>query len=312
MVQISKVLSEFQRGLHEFETKSMEAILHHGSDTNGKSLASLIKDGAYRTPMVKDKKFEDAVFNWVMTFFIGRSYMNERSYIIAADSDGDCASDTRGPQQVKVCLPQWPDKVFYIYFLGFEREGRRHQTVIQGPPGYANLDGMSKKYGSVKLDDIVAASYAKYLDYGNAPVDTVELATYMKPGSNIAKYGGPAAGAVAVSVCNNPGGEGISTILLEAGRNYPCMCGNFGWRKGYSPAIDETKAFLQANELFRSGDWYHYCKSHMDCKKDKSISWAFDGAKANKHIHQPFKRCKKPKAHIPQGAARPGARPVLD
>jgi hypothetical protein len=55
---------------------------------------------------------------------------------------------------------------------------------------------------------------------------------------------GKVPGAFSVPICRNLGGESISIVHSRKSPNYPCMCGEFGWKKGWSLWRDETPDFL--------------------------------------------------------------------
>lgn len=82
------------------------------------------------------------------------------------------------------------------------------------------------------------------------------------------------------------------------------MCGEFGWKSGWSEAKDETPRFLDLTGFMFSDDW-DYCSGPQKCKGQNSINLhaALDAKskdgdpKIPKKLKYPFKKCKSPKKH---------------
>jgi hypothetical protein len=63
-------------------------------------------------------------------------------------------------------------------------------------------------------------------------------------------------GAFTVPICRNPQGESISAVYHSKKKNYPCMCGEWGWNDGrWNLAQDQTKRFLKESKFMFSEDW---------------------------------------------------------
>ncbi|CAN9246248.1 unnamed protein product [Alternaria alternata] len=78
---------------------------------------------------------------------------------------------------------------------------------------------------------------------------------------------GKVPGGFNLPICVNPGGEAISSDWDKRARNYPCMCGNFGWNDGtWTYQADETETFLVHTGLMYSEDWERFCHRNGECK----------------------------------------------
>jgi hypothetical protein len=118
---------------------------------------------------------------------------------------------------------------------------------------------------------------------------------------------GKVPGAFTIPVCSKPGGESISSVWNKKGRNYSCMCGEFGW-KSYSRYLDKTENFLDRTGLKYSEDWDDYCHDHNHCKYDNSVTFNFAPPEYNalrtKEVHivtHPLNKCKEVKKHKHKG-----------
>lgn len=203
---------------------------------------------------------------------IGALWHLERTYIVWSDAPDGCASDTRGPAHLKVCLDDYPKAVFYSYFIERVRETTAHQALVQGPPGNKLL----QEYG-LTLKDVVEASVEHYKKFKFDNFDFNQKDAFNQWASpDMITKGGNYRGLFTSPVCRNPGGEAISSVNLEKGRNYPCMCGEYSWDTGpSSPANDETEGFLRATSLGNSEDMKRRCDHKQNCKENHDITWGF-------------------------------------
>ncbi|KAF2025600.1 hypothetical protein EK21DRAFT_116613 [Setomelanomma holmii] len=93
-----------------------------------------------------------------------------------------------------------------------------------------------------------------------------------KPAPEI-EHLGRVPGAYTIPICRNPAGESISSVWAKEARDYPCMCGPFTWKSGWSIGKDETKGFFNFTGLIYSEDWEEFCHGHNKCKGEDSIDW---------------------------------------
>lgn len=113
-----------------------------------------------------------------------------------------------------------------------------------------------------------------------------------------------------IPVCMSPGGEHISSILSDEGRNYPCQCGfndpRHNMAKGggeYEEYKDESAQFLAATGLMYSDDLESYCSVNMGCTHEHAnyqrFSNQISGWDGNFDI--PYTKCEDFKEHSTMG-----------
>ena len=282
-----------QKNLTQFVIRlCAEKVLKGDVDLGNNSLATLVGSGDYIKGEIHDNTYNNKMQNYWFALYLGIIWRAERTYIVMADAKSGCSADRRGPQHLKICLKQYPDKSFYIYFVPRVREGTLHQALVRGPPGHLNI---IKESGiTVTLDDVVEASVQSYMN--NKRQDTkltdrndLETVQYDQWFGKKA-VGGPYAGLFSIPVCRNPDGGPISSVNRETSRNYPCMCGENPWhdKKNWDYGRDETPAFLEATGLVLSGDWEKFCDAR--CKKAHKHDYDFKGPHDSGMKH-PFDTC---------------------
>ncbi|KAF2877022.1 hypothetical protein BDV95DRAFT_601439 [Massariosphaeria phaeospora] len=308
--------------------ESMNGILHNTTDSINQDmrdimvgtvlgnidLRTLIASGDYIEPhpdffsalkSVTDRYQFAAAVNSLWTF--------DRPYILDVDAEMGCENDRRGPALNKVCLSERPGKSYWIYaIMQDEEHSKTNNAHIRAPTGLYrfrpdnNLD-YNRDMHRITIEDIVRSSlwvHENHLEDAIRNMDATRIADMHRHASTNL---GQVPGAFTIAVCRNPGGESITTTNQNDARNYPCMCGQFGWRpneKGaWSPQNDETPEFLVRSGLIFSGEWSRSCKRDNKCDASKKIDWVFEGRfprdieipEKSKH---PFTECKKPRAHL--------------
>ncbi|KAF1841578.1 uncharacterized protein K460DRAFT_293247 [Cucurbitaria berberidis CBS 394.84] len=231
----------------------------------------------------------------------------DRAYILDTDAPpSGCESDTRGPSQNRVCLPEFSKKTFWLYALNPSQEGdTSDQAQASGPIGYRNFFNETERYYNITMKDIVRSSL---FTHQNGLQEAIEKIDFKRMGEAASgnKTLGKVPATFTVPVCRNPGGESITSVWSDKGRNYPCMCGEFGWNDGtWSIQKDETKKFLEFSSFMFSEDWEDYCSSHNHCKGQNDIDWHSDFERMRKEgdpeipedLKHPFKKCKESKKH---------------
>lgn len=228
----------------------------------------------------------------------------EPVYILDTNENfrASCENDRRGPARNKVCLPERPGHVYWLYSM---LEATRD---IASPPGLKTLLDNPERFSNITKEDIVRSSLwvaENKLEDVVRPyrVTTVPGADHMLYEKS-SKNGGSLPGAFTVPICRNPTGEAISSVWSKTGRNYPCRCGNImNWQsKGYTyTGLEESKFFYEQTGFYASEEFEDECENHMKCKGENDHDWHFNipegyppKAKGMKHV---WKRCKKLHAH---------------
>jgi hypothetical protein len=220
----------------------------------------------------------------------------------------DCQNDFRGPSENRVCLPEFPTSSFWLYAINPSEEddfGRNDQGLVRGPKGYRHFHAdRNEKWKGISMEDIVRSSmwvHQNHLQDSIKSFDFNHLVSLLRrPDKDLDRL----PGAFQVPVCRNPGGESISSVHSKA-RNYPCMCGEFGWNDGrWSIERDETKNFLVLTGFKHSEDFEDfedYCSAHNHCKGANDINYNFVSGPGDpaipKKLKHPFKQCKETKGH---------------
>jgi hypothetical protein len=178
----------------------------------------------------------------------------DRPYLLDTDVHfGSCKWDTCGDPRYRVCLDEFPMKSFWLYNIGQGREDdtfHDDQAQVSGPSGLHRFNSASEQTYNITQEDIVRSSLWVHK---NGLSDAIEAINVPEIGKAFKKEGvdlldndavhwpsdpnrsrmlGLVPGAFAVPVCRNPGGEAISSVNDDKSRNYPCMCGEFGWKHG--------------------------------------------------------------------------------
>ncbi|KAF2654167.1 hypothetical protein K491DRAFT_779790 [Lophiostoma macrostomum CBS 122681] len=240
----------------------------------------------------------------------------ERPYILDTDSE-NCALDKRGPPRNKVCLPKYPKRAFWLYTIDhMEKNGswNNDQTQIRSPAGYRKMVEHPNEYYNISKEDIIESSLWVHENPDVENRTNAQEPIYDHPllsgGNDFGiRNARTLPGVFNIAICRNPGGEAISSVWHDDARNYPCMCGEFGWGKhdGWTFQKDETQRFLEKTGLYASEDFEDFCSHHLGCKEEDDIDWDFKigpgmPPKA-KQLKHPFKMCKHPKKHSTWGSS---------
>jgi hypothetical protein len=316
-------LEENMRGsFNEFRHVSMTNVTHdmktfmEGDMNNvGQDLPSILQgEYFFRRDENIQEQILDSTEEMMYHTMVNALWGWDRSYIVWADAPpGGCQYDGRGPLENRACLPEEPESVYYVYALDMSREHDNHhndKALIHGPTGYRNFfpGQNSDTYGATK-EDIVRSS--KFVHENNLQ-DAIPKGDYktfqsaLTRGKNLGKNKDKLTGAYTLPICRNPGGEAISSVWSKHGRNYPCMCGEFGWKDNtWSIDKDDTSDFLVRTGLMFSEDWEDFCHHEGHCKEEKSIDWhsKLDAVRKPgdpeipKGLKHPFKKCKQKTKH---------------
>jgi hypothetical protein len=305
-------LNELQHAASNSTKTDMKLFMEGEENHRGQTLSAILKGEAFFGP---DTGLQLQIQNRVEQMFkasiINALWGWERSYIVATNTAA-CEYDYRGPAESRVCLPERPGKAFWLYALDSRHEWdarQKHDVEIHSPTGYRNFfPGQNSDVYGLTKDDIVRSSL---FVHEHELEDAIERMDITRLGNVFPTEGdwklGNVPGAFALPVCTNPGGEAISSVWGHHGRNYPCMCGNFGWKDGtWSYDIDETKNFLILTGLMYSEDFGHFCHQNSKCKAEKSINWrpefealSQDGdPKIPEKLNHPSKKCKLKPKHL--------------
>jgi len=190
---------------------------------------------------------------------IGQLYDTERVYMLQVNTrlGKTCAEDDRGPAWVKVCLPEHPTKVFYVYGIPkFEEHNNKRVTDVTAPPGWDSFRG--KGFQGITQEDIVRSSKNYWDLYGNSrnQASMPSIFHSSMPSS------GP--GTFTIPICNDPHGNFISSTDSKEGRSFPCQCAAKDPVPGHEDkvAVNQRQAeFLVATHLRFSYDYNQQCLS---------------------------------------------------
>ena len=291
--------------------KELHRLMEGGPASNGTSIAELLKSGDFIEEKWRfQEKLSQALEKAYFAIAVDALWSLDRTYIVDTDEYNslyNCANDLRGPPRNRVCLPERPGHVYWIYNIDGGKEDDKLHTVsarVKSPVGLRKFIERPGTYYNITKEDIVRASlWAQEANLVNQPGKLINKlpAIWFTKGAHV---GGTLAGTFTIPVCRNPGGEAISSVWSHWGRNYPCMCGDFSWRRsgGYTPEIDETPAFLKKTGLFASEDWEVFCKWHIKCKEDPSVQvqWPEIAGAPNqvKNVKHPYMYCKRSNPHF--------------
>jgi hypothetical protein len=318
---IHSSLNEFRHAMISNETFGMQSIMGHRPNTPGQDLVDVIAgEYFFRRDENIQQPLQESFLRTIFSTTLNGIWAQERSYIVQANGQtGYCEWDTRGPQENRACLPDHPNSVYYMYALEVSREYDHRQNdmaLIHGPTGYRNFDSKSGRptpHGITKEDIVRSAIFV----HENKLQDAIRNRDYhmiseaAKRDLAMGKNLGKVPGGFSLPICVNPGGEAISSDWDKRARNYPCMCGNFGWNDGtWTYQADETEPFLVHTGLMYSEDWERFCHRNGECK---GVEWdklhgRLDQQREpgdpqiSKNLKHLFDRCKQDTEH---GAGKP-------
>jgi hypothetical protein len=258
-----------------------------------------------------------------------------RPYIIDSDAPMGCINDGRGHYDYRICLPEYPYRSFWLFAIGSYLENDEHdsaklynhrQAHVSGPWTFRFFNKYQNKphnlstgiteehlFRSITQQDIVRSSLYVHRhkladDFDNSNITTIGGAfhyadlSFDTGGSGWSKV----QGAWSIPICRNPNGEAITSVHRRTSRNYPCMCGEFGWFGGWTFEDDETMRFLELSRFQFSEDWEKVCRDHNSCSRQKDIDMkTIMKAKLGppldneipKKLRSPFNECDEPKSH---------------
>ncbi|KAI5265599.1 hypothetical protein E4T47_08503 [Aureobasidium subglaciale] len=292
-----------------FDTNMISLLQGYEGMTPNFTLVDMVQRGHYANVSSFTPNYRDQLRNMWFASAIGTIWSTEHSYIIVSDvKNGGCKGDHRGPKILKTCLEEFPTKVFYTYFKSNCREGLKGKPLIRGPPGHHLLEQRT----NFTLKDVVRSSMTQLKDHANnqqeSRIGAKGFDTMFGDETAISHGGGRARGLFMLSVCYTPKGQGISSINMKTGRNFPCSCYKFPWSEHkhaaeMAPALQRrdmlkkrkgrwtgdpktTYNFLLNSGIWQSRDFRSFCrhrrgvrKTHGNgCKRNKDIHWQWPGS----------------------------------
>jgi hypothetical protein len=253
---------------------------------------------------------------WFEGMLVGAVWMLDRPYLLDVDAPpGGCELDRRGHKDYRTCLPEYPDRSFWLFAIDGREENEswsNHQGYVKGPTNFYAFppERALPPRPYISREDIVRSSLfghrKKLNSYHNPSTRLLMGGVFNYTEFNEPSEVGKVPGAFGISVCRNPAGEAISSVWSKKARNYPCMCGEFTWSQGWSIEKDETPRFLTLTQFMYSEDWEDYCSSENKCigHDDIDLHAILDAHREPNdketipwQLKHPFVRCEKPRGH---------------
>ncbi|KAF1921863.1 hypothetical protein BDU57DRAFT_439267, partial [Ampelomyces quisqualis] len=181
-----------------------------------------------------------------------------------------CFDDRRSHHRNRVCLPERPDIVYWIYSVGLD-----DKETITSPAGFWNL-GARPGYRGLRLDDVVRSSlwkeeYWDERDLGDQEQRSGRVRDKPPPkGMKKLKHYGIAPGTFTLPICRSWTGSAISSVNSEKSANAPCICDGHSRRTVvWSDPVTmfPTQRFLKNSGLFMNKKYGRMCFKHHKCKK---------------------------------------------
>ncbi|KAF2850429.1 hypothetical protein T440DRAFT_530497 [Plenodomus tracheiphilus IPT5] len=274
-----------------------------------RTVVDLIKEGDFLEP--DPHLFEELRMQFERSFFASAVSDlwtgHERAYIVDANKEEERCFDDLRPF-IPLCSPNHNDRVYSLQSVPPTQEndhGDDDWANIAGPAGWRAFENSKISPYNISLSDILESSLfaaENNLDDIATNLAAHKLGVTMTNKTNIGKV----PGAFRLPFCRSPKGEAISSYNDKAGRNYPCMCGEMGWKDGtYSPTVDQTEKFLAQTGLMFSKDYEDACDNDHHCKRNKGIDLKAKLEAYRKpgdppipeKIKHPYRKCKKPFGH---------------
>ncbi|KAF2501085.1 hypothetical protein BU16DRAFT_555591 [Lophium mytilinum] len=293
-------------------TTQGHSFQRHASD-NHITLSEMLT-GRYATRRVNMyQHIQEVMRHEYMALQINLFWKSNRAYIAVADAlTGGCRNDTRGNPDIRVCLPEYPDKSFWSYYIPRMHDIRLETQMLGPPPHFMQLKNKTDFYGGITVEDITRGSWQYWLSHKNTAYDRndswigefeISMSNYTTNHTNGRHEVNPYTAwkrkaLFNIPVAYAPRGDTISSINTEKGMHYPCRTGVEDWTSE-SVEGEDSLNFLQATMLWKSRTWYHWCdddgKSKAHCKQhwdDKESFVDNDGKVAEGHNR--FYKCLKP------------------
>ncbi|KAK3209516.1 hypothetical protein GRF29_69g2031129 [Pseudopithomyces chartarum] len=146
---------------------------YRGKETWDKAADQMIASGSFvefNTDFYDTVK--DLTAKWFTAASIGMLWGVEQVYILDTDASGwgDCEGDSRGPPRNKVCLPERPDKTFWLY-------GIEPQESVASPPGLRTILENPDRYHGITKEDIIDDATCSGRDLLAKSVDALAVCT---------------------------------------------------------------------------------------------------------------------------------------
>ncbi|KAF2814700.1 uncharacterized protein BDZ99DRAFT_494626 [Mytilinidion resinicola] len=297
-------------GYSDFEQTLSDAS-NTGYSVNRHISLSEMLTGRYATRRTNPVQFfKDSTRHHYLALAINYFWKLNRAYIAVADVPlGECDSDSRGNAAIRVCLPDYPDKSFWFYYISRieDKSETRSTNTLAPPPHFIQLKKNTKRHENVTVEEITRRSWQYYLSNKNALVDPnswidkFETSMTNQTGGQrqldaYTAWKGQALFNIPVAYA--PRGDTISSINTEKLMHYPCRTGVENWiDEGQEE--EDTHDFLQASRIWLSYSWSIWCDnpkgSRADCKQHRVATYDFlvEGVKIHSHL-EPWYACLKP------------------
>jgi hypothetical protein len=225
--------SSFNKLLHDSSqnvSDDLRDLMIGGKNNRGQDILDIIKTAEFLEPdPALYSQLRKEIERFIFATGVNSVWQFDRAYILDTDAHGGCSNDNRGPAEYRVCLPEFPNKSFWLYAIDPSQEGDHHkndQAQVTGPTGFHAFDHEQEEYYNITREDIVRSSFFVHhnqVEDAIADLNLEQLASGTKRDGNLGKV----PGAFSIPICRNPGGEAISSVWSDKARNYPCMCGEF-------------------------------------------------------------------------------------
>ncbi|KAF2997405.1 hypothetical protein E8E13_005313 [Curvularia kusanoi] len=326
---VPNIKSYYQHDWEKLRTKMTDAIaLNHRDLMKG----AANEQGHHILAIMRDSDSfgaDDALYQQIVDYVgrvttgaaINKLWDLQRAYFVLADSETGCenqkrSEEPRGPTEYLVCLPEEPTLEFWLYSIDGRHEGKDKQiTHVRGPTGWYKLadNQNSGQYANFTLEDVARSSYwvhkKQLIRKKGDPIKYDHLTAEKILNDESRTEHSQTNGIFTVPICENPGGESISSVFDPKGENYPCMCGSIGWnnKDSYNIATDQTPTFLAQTGLMFSSDWETYCDNRNACDEASDVPlYGMLQALSNpdtdprdaeipKKLQHTFKQCRKRK-----------------
>ncbi|KAF1914053.1 hypothetical protein BDU57DRAFT_332080 [Ampelomyces quisqualis] len=318
---LDKILNDWENNVN----KDLRALMTGAPNHKNMTIIDVLTSGDFLGPDPDLQTFlQEQEERYLFAAAVNSAWQFDRPYILDVDApEGGCEADDRGHSNYRVCLPEYPNKSFWLYAIGITQENdfmKDDQAQVHGPSGFHEFDSMQTATHNITREDIVRSSLFVHHNKLEDALMDLEVPNLqaalerdgLKPTNNdenSLKFLGSIPGVFSVPVCRNPSGESISSVLDDRGRNYPCMCGEFTWNEGWTIEKDETLKFLKLTGFAASEDWEAFCSHKNKCEGENSIDWhkQLDHERKKgdpgipKKLKHPFKKCNRVNSHDHKG-----------
>ncbi|KAL1630732.1 hypothetical protein SLS54_000603 [Diplodia seriata] len=196
------------------------------------------------------------------------------AWIVRSQAPSGCEADERIRPEAKVCLDNEKDWTYFV--AGTDDYRDKDVSLVHLLPGWKSMREKPGEYENITVEDVVASSLKWWRAVGNHGLDAGAQPAGFNASKVLGQINDTATSAIHLPMCNNPGGEALSSLNEEDQLSFPCVCANQdGKPDDFSPQ-SETLGVLKTSGLITRPKVYEHCKEELECTVEKRNLYQLD------------------------------------